>query len=54
MKHIPIADTDHPVDLRCEYLTDPLGVDVLQPGLSWRIASDRRGVRQTDYFFFAI
>jgi len=48
MKHIPIDDTEQPVALRCEYLTDPLGVDVLQPGLSWRIASDRRGVRQTD------
>ena len=40
MKHIPIDDTELPVALRCEYLTDPLGVDVLQPGMSWRIASD--------------
>lgn len=35
--------------LRCEYLTDPLGVDVLQPRLSWIVKSDERGQRQTAY-----
>jgi alpha-L-rhamnosidase len=41
-----------PVDLRCEYLEDPLGLDVRQPRLSWRLeARDAaaRGLRQTAY-----
>ncbi len=33
------------VDLRCEHLTDPLGIDDLQPRLSWRLAAAREGVR---------
>src|ERR1043166_5422927 len=37
------------VDLRCEYLSSPLGMDELQPRLSWRIESSERGVRQTAY-----
>ena len=36
-------------DLRCEYLTEPLGLDVPQPRLSWRLESHRRGQRQTAY-----
>jgi len=35
--------------LRCEYRTDPLGIDVVKPRLSWIIKSDRRGQRQTAY-----
>ena len=27
------------VDLRCEYLSNPLGVDVVQPRLSWKLES---------------
>ena len=38
-----------PANLRCEYLKDPLGVDVEKPRLSWLIESDRRGERQTGY-----
>jgi hypothetical protein len=26
-------------ELRCEYLADPLGIDVLQPRLGWQIQS---------------
>jgi alpha-L-rhamnosidase len=33
--------------LTCEYRTNPLGIDVLQPRLSWQMQSDRRGARQT-------
>ena len=36
-------------NLRCEYLKDPLGIDVVKPRLSWVIESDRRGERQTAY-----
>ena len=35
--------------LRCEYLENPLGIDVCKPRLSWSLASDRRGERQTIY-----
>ena len=35
--------------LRCEHLVDPLGIDVLQPRLSWQLESPRRGDRQTAY-----
>lgn len=41
-----------PTDLRCEYLVDPLGIDIVQPRLSWRLeptAEDLRGQRQTAY-----
>lgn len=36
-------------DLRTEQLTNPLGLDVIQPRLSWRIHSEARDVRQTAY-----
>lgn len=41
-----------PVDLRCEYARNPLGIDVPEPRLSWRLAStasDARGQHQTAY-----
>ena len=34
---------------RCEYKKNPLGIDVEKPRLSWKIASARRGVRQSAY-----
>ncbi len=34
-------------DLRCEYLVDPLGVDVGKPRLSWQLESGRRAQKQT-------
>ncbi|MDW7979600.1 MAG: family 78 glycoside hydrolase catalytic domain, partial [Verrucomicrobiales bacterium] len=38
-----------PTDLRCEYYVDPLGVDVPQPRLFWKLASTERGQYQTAY-----
>jgi alpha-L-rhamnosidase len=35
--------------LTCEYLADPLGIDVAQPRLSWKLESKQRGQRQTAY-----
>ncbi len=35
--------------LRCEYLNDPLGIEVRRPRLSWRLEATTRGVRQTAY-----
>ena len=37
------------VSLRCEYRTDPLGLDVVQPRLSWLLESGERGELQTAY-----
>ena len=38
-----------PVALQCEYLVNPLGVDVTKPRLSWQLESDLRGQRQAAY-----
>ncbi len=38
-----------PTGLRCEYLENPLGIDVAQPRLSWYVTSDERGQLQTAY-----
>ncbi len=35
--------------LRCEYLKDPLGIDVVQPRLSWILESSERSLKQTAY-----
>jgi len=37
------------VDLRCEYLTSPLGLDEPHPRLSWRLESSERAEKQTAY-----
>jgi alpha-L-rhamnosidase len=36
-------------NLRTEYKTNPLGIDVLKPRLSWEIQSDKRNTMQTAY-----
>lgn len=38
-----------PVHLRCEYLTDPLGVDEPHPRFTWMLNDSRYGARQTAY-----
>jgi alpha-L-rhamnosidase len=35
--------------LRCEYLTDPLGIGTSNPRFSWTITADARGTRQQAY-----
>jgi hypothetical protein len=42
-----LSDGVRVVDLRCEYLADPLGIDVPQPRLSWKLGSPWRGQKQT-------
>ncbi len=37
------------VDLRCEYVVNPLGIDEATPQLSWRMESEARGEQQTAY-----
>ena len=36
-------------DLRCEYRSNPLGIDVAKPRLGWILESDQRDQRQTAY-----
>ncbi|MBZ5671128.1 MAG: glycoside hydrolase family 78 protein [Acidobacteriia bacterium] len=38
-----------PTNLRCEYLKNPLGIDVLQPRFAWVLAHTERGQKQTAY-----
>jgi len=38
-----------PVNLRCEYRADPLGIDALAPRFSWEVNDSRRGALQTAY-----
>ena len=37
------------IDLRADYLVEPLGTEVRHPRLSWRLESDGRGVMQRSY-----
>lgn len=41
--------TIYPVELRTEYLVEPLGLDVARPRLFWRLEGSGRGLRQTAY-----
>jgi len=36
-------------ELRCEFLKTPLGIDNVNPALSWTIQDERRGVTQVGY-----
>jgi alpha-L-rhamnosidase len=47
--NISAAESISPVDLRCEYLSNPLGIDVTKPRLSWKLESGQRGQKQTAY-----
>src|SRR5664280_208053 len=38
-----------PTDLKTEWMVNPLGVDVLNPGLSWVLTSSERGQTQLEY-----
>lgn len=38
-----------PINLLCEYLKNPLGIDSTKPRFSWELVSPKRGVQQTAY-----
>src|SRR5215831_11340440 len=40
-------------NLTCEYLVNPVGIDILQPRLSWQMQTERQGARQTAYRILA-
>ena len=46
---LPSTDRTAVVDLRCEYLPQPLGLDDAAPALSWTLRDARRGVAQSAY-----
>ncbi len=48
---IPTATHTAPLDLRCEYLEEPLGIDVEIPRFTWKLSSpeNTRGQKQTAY-----
>src|SRR5690242_16500682 len=49
---LPAAAALRPVNLRCEYRKDPLGIDVAQPRLSWMleaIDAKARNQKQSAY-----
>jgi alpha-L-rhamnosidase len=46
---VSAADNIKASDLRCEYLENPLGIDVEKPRLSWKLESNIRGQKQTTY-----
>jgi len=43
------AQKEELANLRCEMLQNPQGIDVLEPRLSWEIASDKRNTVQAAY-----
>lgn len=44
-----LARSQTPVDLKTEYLVNPLGIDATNPRLTWRIDDNRQEARQTAY-----
>ncbi|MCP3930147.1 MAG: family 78 glycoside hydrolase catalytic domain [Bacteroidetes bacterium] len=38
-----------PIDLKCEYLIEPIGIDSPQPRLRWKLEDQRNGALQTAY-----
>lgn len=49
---VQAAPSFQPVDLRCEYLRDPIGIDIAKPRLSWKlqaIDANARGLEQSAY-----
>lgn len=41
-----------PINLKCEHLSNPLGIDISNPRLTWMLADERMGARQTAYQLF--
>ena len=44
--------SEQPINLRCEYLTNPLGIDVPAPRFTWQMATGRQGASQMAYQLF--
>ncbi|HWB54111.1 MAG TPA: glycoside hydrolase family 78 protein [Tepidisphaeraceae bacterium] len=46
---LPTLAVSRPVNLQCQWLTNPLGIDTPKPALSWQMNSSVRGAHQTAY-----
>jgi alpha-L-rhamnosidase len=46
------VQANEPVHLRCEYVDNPIGIDITQPRLGWRITSNERAQSQSAYRVF--
>lgn len=48
---MPLAaqNVGKPVNLKCEHLENPLGIDALNPRLSWQLQDNRPGAHQQSY-----
>jgi len=46
------AQSSRVAHLKCEYLINPIGIDATRPRLTWMLADDTRGARQTAYQLF--
>jgi alpha-L-rhamnosidase len=44
-----LAQAKAPDHLQCEAMQEPLGIDITQPRLTWRLQDNRRGAKQTAY-----
>jgi alpha-L-rhamnosidase len=47
--HLSGYSQNRVVNLQCEYLVNPIGVDSYHPRLSWSLADNRKGATQTAY-----
>src|ERR1700747_129699 len=43
------ANLQKPINLKCDALSAPIGLDTPQPQLSWQLQDDRFGAKQTAY-----
>lgn len=50
---LPLAGSVVPVNLQCEYRSNPLGIDMARPHLSWQVQSDERDQGQSAYEILA-
>jgi len=46
------AQSTQPTDLKCEYLTNPIGIDATSPRFIWQLKDDRAGAIQSAYQIF--
>lgn len=47
--HITVGAQTLLNEMVCEYHTNPIGIDVQKPRLSWKIVSDKQNVLQSAY-----
>lgn len=50
IRSLPVmGKSAEPIKLQCEHLVNPIGIDHKNPRLTWQMADDRQGARQTAY-----